>query len=101
MAASPASRKNKARRDEGLCTGCGKSPCVCKNTQRVRERKELARVEAAIQLGKKSELQWAAEYCRRRARAAWSRSRKERSEYWLLFKARVADALLKATILSP
>jgi hypothetical protein len=98
MAGSPAWRKNKARRDKGLCIGCGKSPCVCKNTQRVREAQELARVEAAIQEGKKSELQWAAEYCRRRARAAWNPNHKERSEYWLRLKAQVADGLLKATV---
>ena|SRR6266849_2091366 len=100
MAASPASRKSKARLDKGLCIGCGKSPCVCKNTHAVRERKELARVEAAIQERNKSELQWAAEYCRTRARAAWSPNRKDRSEYWLGLKARAAEALRKATLSS-
>jgi hypothetical protein len=96
MAESQAWRKNKARRDKGLCIGCGKSPCVCKNTQGIRKARELARVKAAIQERNKSELQWASEYCSRRARAAWNPNNKERSEYWLRLKAQVADALLKA-----
>jgi len=93
MARSPAERKIRARLTKGVCIGCGKSPCVCKNTQQVREARELVRVEAAVLEGTKSELEWAAEYCRRRARAAWNPKHKERSEYW---KARVADALAKA-----
>jgi len=97
MAGSPAARKIKARRDKGLCIGCGKYSCVCKNTQKVRKAKELTRVEAAILEGTKSELQWAAEYCRIRARAAWNPRNKERSQYWIQLKAQVADALLKAT----
>ena len=92
-ARSPAGRKIRARLEKGLCIGCGKSPCVCKNTQQVRKARELARVEAAILEGTKSELEWAAEYCRRRARAAWNPEHKERSEYWIKLKAQVADAL--------
>lgn len=96
MARSPAGRKIRSRLGKGLCIGCGKSPCTCKNTQRVRKARELARVEAAILEGIRSELEWAAEYCRRRARAAWNPSHKERSEYWIQLKAQVADALAKA-----
>ena len=95
MAKSPAGRKIRARLEKGLCIGCGKSPCVCKNTQQVRKARELARVEAAILEGTKSELEWAAEYCRRRARAAWNPEHKERSEYWIKLKAQVAGALAK------
>ena len=57
--------------------------------------KELARVEAAILEGTKSELEWAAEYCRKRARASWNPEHKERSEYWIKLKGQVADALAK------
>jgi hypothetical protein len=89
--------KIRARRDKGLCIGCGKSPCACKNTQQVRKARELVRVEAAILEGTKSELEWAAEYCRRRARAAWNPEHKERAEYWIKLKAQVADALAKGT----
>jgi hypothetical protein len=96
MAESPAYRKNKARRAKGLCTGCGKSPCICKGTREVRAANDLARVEAAIQQKVKSELKWADEYCRMRARASWNPKRQERSEYWVRLRARVADALLKA-----
>lgn len=96
MARSPASGKIGARVEKGLCIGCGKSPCACKNTQRVRKSKELARAEAAILEGTKSELQWAKEYCRSRARIAWNPDHKERSEYWLRLKAQVEDALAKA-----
>jgi len=67
MAESPSYRKNKARREKGLCTGYGKSPCVCKSTRAVRAANDLARVEAAIQQMNKSELQWADEYCPNRA----------------------------------
>ncbi len=63
---------------------------------RIRKAKELARVEAALLEGKKSELEWAAEYCQTRARAAWDPNHKERSEYWIRLEARVADALAKA-----
>ena len=97
MAKSPTGRKIRARLTKGLCIGCGKSPCVCKNTQQVRKARELARVEAAIFEGGKSELEWAAKYCQRRARAAWNPSHKERSEYWIRLKAQVADVLAKAT----
>jgi len=100
MSKSPAGRKIRARLEKGLCIGCGKSPCVCKNTQQVRKAKELARVEAAILEGTKSELEWAIEYCRRRARAAWNPKHKERSEYWIRLKVQVADALAKATATS-
>lgn len=96
MAKSPAGRKIRARLQKGLCIGCGKSPCVCANTQQVRKARELARVEAAILDGTKSELEWAAEYCQKRARGAWDPNRKERSEYWIRLKAQVADALAKA-----
>jgi hypothetical protein len=96
MARSPAGRKISARLKKGLCIGCGKSPCVCKNTQQVRKARELARVEAAILEGTKSELEWAAEYCQRRARAEWNPNLKERSEYWIRLKAQVADAIAKA-----
>jgi hypothetical protein len=100
MSRSPAGRKIRARLEKGLCISCGKSPCVCKNTQQVRKAKELARVEVAILEGKTSELEWAIEYCRRRARAAWNPNDKERSEYWVRLKAQVADALAKATAAS-
>ena len=96
MPESPAYRKNKARRAKGLCMGCGKSPCVCKSTQAVRAGNDLARIEAALQQRDKSELEWAAEYCRKQARAAWNPKRQDRSEYWIRLKARVADALLKS-----
>jgi hypothetical protein len=96
MARSPAGKKIKARLEKGLCIGCGKSPCVCRNTQEVREAKELARVEAALCEGTKSELQWAAEYCQKRARASWNPSRKERSEHWIRLKAQIEDALAQA-----
>jgi len=96
MTRSPAGKKIRARLEKGLCVGCGKSPCACKNTQQVRKARELARVEAAILEGAESELEWAAEYCQRRARAAWNPSHKERSEYWIRLKAQVADALAKA-----
>jgi hypothetical protein len=96
MAKSPTGIRLGARLAKGLCVGCGKSPCVCKNTQQVRKARELARVEAAILDGAKAELEWAAEYCQRRARAAWNPKHKERSEYWLRLKAQVADALARA-----
>jgi hypothetical protein len=69
----PAGRKIRARLKKGLCVGCGKSPCVCKNTRQVRKARELVRVEAAILEGTKSELEWA---CQRRARTAWNPSHK-------------------------
>jgi len=56
----------------------------------------LARVEAAILDGAKSELEWAAEYCRLRARTAWNPRHKERSEYWIRLKSQIADRLAKA-----
>jgi len=96
MARNPTGKKIRARVEKGLCIGCGKSPCVSKNTQQVRKERELARVEGAILEGTKSELEWAAEYCRRRARAAWNPNHKERSEYWIRLKAQVADAPTKA-----
>ena len=96
MARSPADRKIRAQLEKGLCIGCGKAPCVCKNTQEVRKARELARVEAAICEGTKSELQWAAEYCRTRARASWNPNHKERAEYWIRLRAQVEDALAKA-----
>src|ERR1700738_1754659 len=96
MSRNPAGRKIRARLEKGLCIGWGKSPCVCKNTQQVHKAKELARVEAAILEGAKSELQWAKEYCRTRARIAWSPDHKERAEYWLRLKAQVEDAVAKA-----
>jgi hypothetical protein len=46
--------------------------------------------------GTRSELEWAAEYCQSRARAAWNPNHKERSEYWIRLRAQVADALAKA-----
>src|SRR5579864_7637561 len=97
MAESPAYRKNKVRREKGLCTGCGKSPCVCKSIQAVRAANDLARVEAAIQRMNKSELQCADEYCRNRAWASWNPKRQDRSGYWIRLRARVADALRKAS----
>ena len=96
MARTPAGRKIRARLEKGLCIGCGKSPCACKNTQLVRKRKELARVEAAILEGTKAELQWAKKYCRTRARIAWDPDHKKSSEYWIQLKTRVEDALAKA-----
>ena len=95
MSRSPTGRKIRARLKKGLCIGCGNSPCVCKNTQEVRKAKELARVEAAILEGTRLELEWAAEYCRRRARAVWNPEHKQRSEYWIKLKVQVADALAK------
>src|SRR5215831_14111124 len=97
MTESSANRKSKARRAKGLCTGCGKSPCVCKSTQAVRAGNDLQRVEAAIHQKDKAELQWADEYCRKRARASWDPKRRDRSEYWIRLRARVANALLKAS----
>jgi hypothetical protein len=44
---------------------------------------------------KKSELERAAEYCRKQARGTWNPERQDRSEYWIRLKARVAHALLK------
>jgi hypothetical protein len=95
MARNSTGRKIRARIEKGLCIGCGTSPCVCKNTQQVRKARELARVEAAIFEGTKSELQWALEYCRRRARAAWNPNHKERSEYWIRLKEQILNALAK------
>lgn len=60
MAGSPTGRKIRARLEKRLCIACGKSPCACKNTQHVRKARELARVEAAILEGTRSELPWAA-----------------------------------------
>lgn len=96
MGRNPAGTKIRARLEKGLCIGCGKSPCACKNTQQVRQAKELARVEAAILEGSRSELEWAAKYCQIRAKAAWNPRHKERSEYWIRLKAQVGDALAKA-----
>jgi len=53
----------------------------------------MARVEAAIQLGKKSELSGQPNIAAAVRGLPWSPNRKERSEYWLRLKARVADAL--------
>jgi hypothetical protein len=97
MAASLAWRKNNARRDKGLCTGCGESPCVGKNPRLLRERREPGRIETAIEQRNESELRWAAEYYRISARSVCSAPRKERSAYWLRIKARVAGAFLKLT----
>ena len=68
---------------------------MCRNTQQVRKARELARVESAIFEGTKSELEWALEYCKGRARGAWNPKHKERSEYWIRLKAQVQDALSK------
>jgi hypothetical protein len=58
---------------------------------------DLATYRSGLRQRNKSELEWAAEYCRRRARAAWNSRRQDRSEQWIRLKAPVADALLKAS----
>ena len=66
--------------------------------KRISELRKLQQSEKVMNLqifGTKSELEWAAEYCRTRARAAWNPEHKERSEYWIKLKAQVADALAK------
>src|SRR5690348_3146449 len=97
MTESPANRKSKPRRQKD-CAQVAESRLVSARVPKQLVRgDDLARVEAAIHQRNKAELQWADEYCRRRAGALWDPKRRDRSEHWLRLRARVADALLKTS----
>lgn len=89
--ASPAFAKNNVRRDSGVCTGCGKKPCVCKNPGSARRDKELARVRAAMTSRDEAELAWTFEYCRTRRLSA----AKTEKEFWRDLANRAELALFK------